>query len=232
MQGKNKKLLIIGLIVLAVGGVSFLLESFVVFPSYSGWNQNQDQLKIEKQTAEKITNSVAILNSLDKNKIASIKAFLDTLIPEQFDSFHFASLNEVVSAAAGSTITSLTITKGAGGAKTATGVGQTSQKVATVVNISYTSDFDTLLRLIKYWFVADRLVGPTQITITGKAGSSILSYTISYQLPLAPVTPVATVDDNLSLTPVQISKLEELRSSIIYTATPSAKPVGKDNPFQ
>ena len=231
LKNQNPVLVTILAIVLVVG-FSYLLESFVILPSYGTWTSSQNKLNQEKQKVEQIKNNVDSLKSLDKNKIAQIRNFVDILIPDQFDSFHFASLNEVVSKAAGVTITAVSISQGAGGSTTSAGKGQTNQTSPASATVTYASDFDSLLRLIRYWQVADRFVAASTITITGQAGAKQLTYTLSYQLPVSATTSPATVDEKVVLTATQTAALEKLRDSILYTATPSANPVGKDNPFQ
>lgn len=232
MPKGNKPLLIIILIILGVLGGSYILVSFVILPSFDSWNKSKQELTTQNQRVDQIKASIANLTGLDKERITFLKAFVDTLVPDELDSFHFASLNEVVAKAANVTVTSVQISKGAGGTTTAIGKGQTNQTAPTNVTVTYSSDFDSLLTLIKYWVVADRLVGPTTIMITGQAGNPALTYTLGYQLPIAPKVTAATVEDPSLLTPSQIAKLEQLRAKVVYTATPSTKPLGKDNPFQ
>lgn len=226
--------------------LSALLLALVAWPSFSSLGQVATEIEAEDTKLAGINASTAFLSKEDKKRLESLKAFLEQLVPEKVDLLHFATLNELVSQAAGVTVNNIQITKGSSAATkapvtTAPGIKtsgaatpstpvQTSQVAATNVSVTYTSGFDSLLALIQYWVLADQLVGIKDLNISGVAAGS-LNYTVNYELPTSPAVQKATVEDKFSLTEEQKKNLEELKAKIIYTATPSANSVGRSNPF-
>lgn len=235
--GKFGSILAILATVLLVG----VLGYFFVYPSIGKISKASSDLAAEKAKVAAIEGSISQLQSEDKVRLGKITKFLNVLIPEKLDMLHFASLNEVVADAAGVAVTNITISKSAPNAAapapttskaptTAAPTTQPSVQVApTTVAVTYLSDFDALLRLIRYWSLADQLVGIKSITIN--SGTSQISYTVNYDLVTSPAATGATVEDHLTLSEEEKKKIEKLQDSVIYTATPSANPVGKENPF-
>lgn len=222
------------------------LAALVAWPSYTAIGTTAAELESEQARLTALTDSISTLSREDKNRLESLVKFLHQLVPETVDNLHFASLNELVAEAAGVTVNTIQISKGAAPSvkpvTTAKGVEtsgkasptvpvQTSQVAAVSIAVTYTSGLDSLLNLIKYWTLADQLVGIKDININA-IDATRLNYTVSYELPTAPKIQKATVEEKLTLTEKQKKKIEELNSRIIFRATPSAQPVGKSNPFE
>lgn len=234
----------------AIGGLllSGLLLVFIAWPSFNSIGQVNTEIETESSKLSVISESIAALSKEDKERLENLVTFLAQLVPEKVDMLHFATLNELVSDAAGVTVSNIQISMGAAKTTTAspaaaTTVTESAQTNTTAptpapatpasavsVAVTYSSNFDSLLSLIKYWSLADQLVGIKEINISGVADGR-LTYTINYELPVAPATAKATVEDKLNLTEAQKKQLEDLQIKIIYTATPSANAVGKSNPF-
>jgi hypothetical protein len=241
------KIMIAGssVITLIVGGV---LLAFVAWPSLGSVGEVTSQIDSEKAKLAAINNSIATLAKEDKDRLAALTAFLQQLVPEKVDNLHFATLNELVSQAAGATVNNITIAKGTAttsqpntavttepgveSSKTTppTTAGPVTEVTSVTVAVTYSSNFDSLLNLIKFWALADQLVGIKDLNISGLSGE-VLNYTINYDLPSSAKTPKATVEDQIQVTEEQKKNLEDLKARIIYTATPAADPVGKNNPF-
>lgn len=238
---------VIGLAIVLTLLISGLLLYLMAWPSFNNIGTNSTDIKVEEARLTAVTESISMLSKEDKSRLESLVSFMQQLVPETVDNLHFATLNELVAEAAGVTVNGIQISKGAapssskavttapgvetsGKAAPATPV-QTSQVAAVSIAVTYTSGFDSLLNLIKYWTLADQLVGIKEVNISGVAAGS-LNYTVSYELPTSPKIQKATVEDKLGLTEAQKKKIEEIESRIIYTATPSANTVGKSNPFE
>src|SRR3989344_1938025 len=185
---------IIGASVLAVL-LSIPIIMFLMMPAFDEFNDVNLEINTQKQKAAEIKKTIALLNSENKNKLASYAGFFDQLIPGQLDMPHFASLNEVVAAAIGAEIKSITISKGVAPKKapSRTGTsGSTStkattapvQKAPTTVSVTYSSSYDVLLILIDAWRKADELVGVSLVKANAQT-DGVLNYTIDYFLPVS-----------------------------------------------
>lgn len=210
--------------------VSGAIGYFLILPAFSKLSKVNQEISVEKAQADKINQSVSNLKSQDKTTLATLSATLRGLIPTEIDMLHFASLNEVIAKSVGAEISNIQLSKSIPkSAKTAD--TKAVQTIALSVISTYKSNFDSLLNLIRAWMQADQEVGIKTILISGDT-SGIVTYTVTYDLPTSPISTIVTVDDQLSLSKKQIDELKAVKSKIIYTATPSAKPLGKDNPFQ
>ncbi len=217
-----------------------LLSVLVILPSFNSITSASGEIELAKSKAASIDQTVALLNQEDQETLKQLISFLELYVPEKIDDLHFATLNEAVAAAAGVTVSSIQISKGAVGASTpppqapVSGEGATTTPPVQVaqpsVSVTYSSDFNSLLNLISFWSLADQLVGIKELNISGVAGQTI-DYTIDYQLPTSGPAQVATIEDRLSLTKEQKDRLLKIKENITYTATPSANTVGKSNPF-
>lgn len=242
----DKAIAVLGVIgTLIVSGLLLLL---VAWPSFGSLGKVATEIEAENTKLTVINQSIDVLSKEDKGRLEKLTKFLERLVPEKVNNLHFATLNELVAQAAGTTVNSIQISKGsppkagtsttvttAPGVKTSGEAApsipvQTSQVAAVSVAVTYSSGFDSLLNLIKFWALADQLVGIKDINVSGLDGS-LLNYTINYELPTSPVVQKATIAENILLTEDQKRKIEDLKTRIIYTATPSANPVGKSNPF-
>lgn len=221
---------------------------FMILPVFGDLNKVNLEIETQKQKVSEIKKTIAFLNSENKNKLTSYTKFFDQLIPGQLDMPHFASLNEVVSAAVGAEVKSITIVKGvpkkaqtqnpsastgtAGSTPTASTTTTLVQKAPTTVNVTYNSNYDTLLNLIDFWRKADQLVGVSLVKANAES-NGVLNYTIEYFLPVSESTTTkATIGEKIQFSQKEKDKIDELRSKIIYFATPSAQPLGKGNPFR
>jgi len=233
---------IIGASVLAVL-LSIPIIMFLMMPAFDEFNDVNLEINTQKQKAAEIKKTIALLNSENKNKLASYTGFFDQLIPGQLDMPHFASLNEVVAAAIGAEIKSITISKGVAPKKAPVRAGTSGststkatttpvQKAPTTVSVTYSSSYDVLLILIDAWRKADELVGVSLVKANAQT-DGVLNYTIDYFLPVSETAvKKATIGEKIRFSRAEKDKIDELRSKIIYFATPSAQPLGKDNPFE
>src|SRR3989304_617772 len=225
---------VVGLSILVTLVISTCLVMFVAWPNITSFGKLADNIKDADTKLSSINSSVAMLGKEDKKRLESLVVFLNQLVPEKVDNLHFATLNEQVSQAAGVSVVNIQISAGKAPAvktpvTTAPGVStskdtksktpvQTSQVAAMSVAVTYSSNFDSLLTLLKFWSLADQLVAVKDINISG-ASEGILNYTISYELPSSPISQKATLDDRLSLTETQKKQIEDLKAKVIYTAT-------------
>src|SRR3990172_12000098 len=215
-----KPLLInIGLIVLTLL-VSGLIGYFLILPTYSQLASINQNIAAEKSNASRIDQSITFLKNQDKSTIADIARTFQGLVPEQIDMLHFASLNETIARSVGVEVLSIQISKAIPpkGTQTKTAPAP-SQVSALTISGTYKSSFDSLLRLIQAWRLADQEVGVKSILISGVA-SGIISYTVTYDMPTSKPNPAATIDDQLSLSKKQLEELQAIKNKIIYTATP------------
>lgn len=219
--------------------VVVLLSVFVIWPSFDSITTVSEELDLAEIRVDNINQTISLLKQEDQETIKQFVNFLDQYVPEKIDDLHFATLNEAVADAAGASVSSIQISKGASAAATSTpaetsGEGQASTPPVQVaqpsVSVTYASDFDSLLKLISFWSLADQLIGIKELKITGVDGQTI-NYTIDYELPIAGALQTAVVDDRVFLSKEQKERLQEIKDKVIYTATPSANSVGKDNPF-
>lgn len=206
--------------------VIFCVGYFLILPTLSKNSDINSKLELEKAKTAKIDQSLDLLKSLDKKKIASLSLFLDSFIPAEIDMLHFATLNEIVARDAGVQISTIQLTQSKLN-KTA----KPTQKSSPMVTITYKSNFESLLTLLNYWFLADQIVGVNDVVITGQSGG-IVNYTISYAFPKTKAVDQATIEDSLNLSNKQIDKLQALQEKVKYIATPSAHPLGSKNPFR
>ncbi len=209
---------------------------FLIVPAFNKLSATAAEGNVQKQNLSEINRSITFLSNQDKSSLVVEKNFLDSLIPDQVNIIHFASLNEIVSAAAGVSVKTIQLSQGvskttASGSTTTSTTGQTSQNASDNVTVTYSSGFDSLLTLIKYWRAADQLVGITKVNINADT-TGVLNYTVTYELPTATQSTKATITDRVSLTAVQKDAIDKLKDTILYIATPSANPIGKDNPFK
>jgi hypothetical protein len=234
-----------------IGGIALVVLAsvpivlFMLMPTFTELGQVNQEIDTQKAKTAEIKQTISFLSTQNKTSLKGYSDFFDQLVPGQLDMLHFASLNEVVAAAAGATVEGISISKGV---TPSTGTGATPppaptegssaptttpivQAAPTKVIVTYISNYDTLLNLIDFWTMADQLVGVTLIKATAQA-NGVLNYTIEYTLPVAVGDSKATISDRVSFAAGEKEKLDDLRGKIIYFATPSSKPVGKDNPFQ
>lgn len=232
-----------GLVIFFSVAISGVLIYFIALPNFQSLSQLNTEINAEKVKAASIDKSIINLKSQDKEVLAALEKFLQTYVPGTVDNLHFATLNEAVSKAAGVTVTNIQISSGKG-AKTDTAApastteaasgtkqSQTNQTAAVQIAVTYNSNFDSLLRLINYWKLADQLIGVKSLDISGVT-DEFINYTIYYDLPTSPAVAKAVVEDNLVFTKEQAKKLQELKNNILYTATPSSQSVGKSDPFK
>ncbi len=210
--------------------VSGAIGYFLILPTFSELSKINQEISAEKAQADKINQSVSNLKSQDKTTLATLSATLRGLIPTQIDMLHFASLNEVIAKSVGAEISNIQLSKSIPKSAKTADTKATIQTIALSVISTYKSNFDSLLNLIRAWMQADQEVGIKTILISGDT-SGIVTYTVTYDLPTSQNSTTVTVDDQLTLSKKQIDELKAVKSKIIYTATPSAKPLGRDNPF-
>lgn len=221
--------------------ISSSVGYFLILPTFIKNSNISQEIKTEKAKAAKIDQSLLVLRSHDKGKIADLSLFLNTFIPAEIDMLHFATLNEIVAKDAGAQITTIQLSQAklklsekpaptSSGTSTTAKPAKTTQIATPTITVTYKSNFESLLKLLDYWFLADQVVGVNDIIITGQSGG-VVSYTITYEFPKATVVTKATVDDALNLTSKQIDNLQALHQKIKYVATPSANPLGNKNPF-
>ena len=221
----------IGLVIFTIV-VSLSIGYFLILPVFTQLTEINQSISIEKTNADKIGQSIANLKSQDKSTIAEIADTFQGLVPFQIDMLHFASLNETIAKSVGVEVVGIQISKAVPlKSSKVKAVATPSQVSALTIAGTYKSNFDSLLNLIRAWEKADQEVGIKTIQISGDA-SGIISYTVTYDLPTSKTSPIATIDDQLTLSKKQLDEMLSIKSKIIYTATPSAKPLGTSNPFQ
>ncbi len=217
--------------------LSIPIVMFLILPGLDELNKLNLEIDIQKQKAEEIKKTIALLNSESKSKLSDYSRFFDQLIPGELDMLHFASLNEVVAAAIGAEINTISISKGVvPNQTTAPPAGTTAttapvQTAPTKVTVTYRSSFDVMLDLINSWKEADQLVGVSLIKATSDS-SGVLNYTIEYSLPVSAAVAKATIGEKIQFTEAEKDQIDDIKSKIIYFATPSAQPLGKNNPFK
>ncbi len=231
----------IGVVVTVI--LSGLIVFFLILPILDGNDKINQAVLTANGDLQKVTTDLAALKTQDLEKLAEIKLLVDSLLPGQLDILNFITLNDVVAQASNVSVTGVQVVKAvvkppvapAASSKTPTPVPtpttQTSQVAPTSYKVSYESSFDSLLALIANWKLANRLVGIVDITVTASSGADRASYTISYNLPTY-TAGEETKTTSFMLTAAEKALITKLQKDIIYTATPSAQPVGKANPFQ
>lgn len=230
------KLILVGAAIATIA-IVVAVGFFLIYPTFTAVSSVNQSLDSERAKLAKIEQAINSLKTQNKTVLTNLTKFLDILVPNQVDMLHFATLNEIVAQKSGAQITNIQLSKGktAISAKDSTKTSaanskQTSQTAGTSATVTYNSNFDSLIKLIKFWFLADQIVGVNNIVISGQS-SGVLNYTIIYDLPNSSKTTPAVVDDSTVLTKQQIEELKIIQNKVIYTATPSAKPLGKENPF-
>jgi len=221
------------LALLSTGSVVTLL----VLPTYDELTKVNQNIAAQKQKVSVIKETLASLQLENKNKLVAYANFFNQLVPEQLDMPHFVALNEVVAAAVGAKVQSVTVA--VGGKRqtqvpTAAGASLQnvpSQTAPTKVSVTYNSSYDVMLDLIDAWRYADQLVGVVSVKATGQA-DGVLDYTIEYFLPVSALVGRATLGENVQLTSKEKEEVEKLKNKVIYFATPSSQPIGKEDPFQ
>lgn len=205
---------------------------FLILPSLTNLNKTSQEVSTEKARADRINLSVAGLRSQDKKTLATYSAMLKSLIPEQIDMLHFASLNESIAKSVGVSIESIQLSKAVAknAVPTAGSESKGVQTAPVTILASYKSNFDSLQKLIKAWLQADQEVGIKTVQISGNA-SGVISYTVTYDLPTSSAVSAATIDDQYSISKDEIAEIRKIQDNIIFTAAPSEKPLGRSNPF-
>ena len=189
---------VVGLAILLTLLIGISLIMLVAWPNITSIGQLASSVKEENAKLTAINSSVDLLRKEDKQRLEGLVAFLDQLVPEKVNNLHFATLNEQVSQAAGVSVVNIQISAGAKPAAkttvtTAPGVStskgstsktpvQTSQVATMSIAVTYSSNFESLLTLLKYWNLADQLVAVKEVNISG-VSDGVLNYTISYDLP-------------------------------------------------
>lgn len=248
LKEKLKKLP--SVLVIAVGliftlGISFALIYFLILPTFFEMSKSSEEIKTKEGKLIAIKQSITTITSVNRKDLQDYGSFFSNLMPAKLDMLHFASLNEKVAQAAGATVQGITIAKApvaptptpapAPTTGSSNAVATPAPAVPTApevkINVTYSSNFDSMINLVKIWTMADQLVGITDIKVDSQSGG-VLGYTVTYTLPTTIGETKATVDDILSFSAKDKEAIEKLESQVIYTATPSAKPVGKSNPFQ
>ncbi len=219
---------------LIVGAIGYLL----IMPTFTNLNKVEQEIKLQTAKLDKIDQAVNTLKAQDKDLLDGLARFYNTLVPENIDMLHFATLNEIVARESGAQITAISLSKGltttaqpqAGSTTGAAASSTAPQSAPTSVKVTYRSNFTSLLNMLKYWFLADQIVGVQGLTISGEA-DGIITYTVSYDLPKGAIVANSSIENPTVLTKKEIEEFQNLKKKIIYTATPSANPLGKDNPF-
>lgn len=217
---------------------------FLIMPGVEELGRVNQEIESQKIKLEEVKKSIAFLSSQNKENLEGYTEFFNQLIPGQLDMLHFASLNELVASSAGAVVEKIIISKGldpstttttppppATPAATAPTTTPAVQTAPTTITITYRSSYDSLLSMIDIWTKADQLVGVSLVKTVGQP-DGVLNYTIDYTLPVFSADTKATISDRIQFSPADKEKLDDLRSKIIYFATPSAQPVGKNNPFR
>lgn len=204
---------------------------FLILPTLTQLTTINQSMENEKRQADKIGQSISNLKNQDKVTLATLSATFKSLVPPQIDMLHFASLNESIAKSVGVDISSITISKAVSPKSSKTAVAVTPTKTAALnIVSSYKSNFDSMLNLIRAWMFADQEVGIKTIVISGDA-LGIVSYTVTFDFPTSQPASAATIEDQLTLSKKDLEELKAVENKIVYTATPSAKPLGRDNPF-
>jgi hypothetical protein len=235
---KQSNFLISGLGTLITLVVSLGLIYFFLLPVSSGLSNSSDQIKDKKDKLNFIKESTNVLASVSNEEITELGGLLENLVPSNLDMLRFASLNEKIASSANVSVRSITITKIPAAQELPTGfeegsvpVEQNITPLPTKVSVTYSSNFASMVTLVKLWAKADQFVGINSVAISSQV-SGPLTYTITYDLPTSRPEGVATIDNFENITVEEKEMIKKLGSSFVFTATPSSKPVGKNDPFE
>lgn len=244
-------LIVLGFIV-TILTVSLLGYSFIL-PQFNSLGENQKKTTDLESKLSVLNKNIVAIKSINQENLAKYRSVIDSLVPESEDYLHFANLNDQLSANLGLGVSGFTISIGKnpnspsstapstastgalpGSAVTKT---QTTAQPSTPASLgynvvaSYTGNFTAIETLLRNLKNLDRAVGVSKITFSST--ESDLSASITYFLPLTANDQVGVSSDSLvTLSSSDINVLTSLTGSTKFIAKPSAKPLGKNNPFQ
>ncbi len=241
---------VITVLVVGLLGYSFLL------PQFTTLGDNQKKTTDLDNKLSVLNKNIALIKSINKDDLVKYQKAINSLVPESNDYLHFANLNDQLAANVGLAVDSFTISiattpntaspppspvsTGSAPGSTATKT-QTEDPAAPVAAVSaslgynvvvgYSGNFTAVDALLKNLKNLDRAVGVSKI-IFSTSGSE-LSTSLTYFLPISVSDQGSVSSDNLvSLSSSDINLLTNLTDSTEFIAKPSAKPLGKNNPFE
>ncbi|MEX0616941.1 MAG: hypothetical protein WD231_03985 [Candidatus Woykebacteria bacterium] len=116
-------------------------------------------------------------------------------------------------------------------ASPATPAPQVSSTSSYSTKISVTGPFNSVINYIKNFDNMDRFAAFSQVDLSLGEGSDLIAV-LDVQLPLSKSSSTVASNEFINLTDQEKKIIEEVKSKILYSASPARNPLGKSNPFQ
>ena len=140
--------------------LSILILVFIILPAISALTSANTAVAAQEDRVSTLKRAIASLQAIDSNKLATYKNFVNTLVPDKIDIFHFSALNEIVATSAGAQTASLLVVKGA---KPRSSTTTTTTTPTTTSGSSSSASSATLPQLRHLRSVLKSLIPPTTI---------------------------------------------------------------------
>jgi Tfp pilus assembly protein PilO len=232
-KASKKTIIFIAVEILISLAVSAAMIYFVVIPKFNSWSGARTKVKDLESRSDNLDRNINLLKNIDTSEIQQADSLLGKLLPSDTDGLRTVSLIEAVAANSNMKVSAAQLQ----GSTNTSGTGQVSvqsqnagKQGASVIKVSFTGSYQSLLNLLLNLNKIDRAVSIDEISTTNDSQSGTTS-TISLELPIYSVPPVASADTFVDLTAGEKSSINELLDQVTITINPANAPLGKIDPF-
>jgi|GEM_PF-6494775 len=230
----SKKTIIFIVVEIAIAlAFSAAMIYFVVIPKFNSWSGARTKIKDLEGRSDNLDRNISLLKNIDTSEIQEVDSLLGKLLPSDADGLRTVSLIEAAAANSNMKVSAAQLQ----GSTNASGTGQvsaqsqnTSKQGASVIKGSFTGSYQSLLNLLLNLNKIDRAVSIDEISAMNDSQSGTTS-TISLELPVYSVPPVASADTFVDLTDGEKKSINELLDQVTITTTPANDPLGKNDLF-
>jgi len=245
---------------IAIGGIlgtlvlAALASYFLILPAFTNLGELEEINEADRATFGKIQSNVTILTGLDKQKIATLSATVDGLMPPEPDQTRVAALVSVVAQAAGGRITSLQGSANSAKSKTTAkappsgaaasgttsttpitkaGASSATKTASYTLEIQFVGSYQALRRFIVGLRSTDRAIEVAGLTVApDEIDPNGVKVTTNLKFPLSTSAVTVTPEEPITFSAGLQKEIEELAASIQYEVEPTNLPTSRPNPFR